>query len=361
MADYYDLLGVSKDASAEEVKKAYRKMAHKYHPDKEGGDEEKFKEVNEAYQVLGNAEKRAQYDQFGQTFDGGGGGGGPFGGFGGQNVHVDFDGIGDIFETFFGGGGSRGGRRQRVRRGSDVSVDVTLSFEESATGLKRDISHRIYQECSHCHGNGAEPGTPIETCDTCSGSGVVTQARQTPLGVFSQQSVCPTCHGEGKKAKTPCTVCKGEGRELRERTLEIDIPAGIADGQAIRIPGKGEMPARGGVPGDLFVTIHVQKAEGMQREGNNVVSDVRIPFTGAILGAKISVKTLAGDKEIEIEPGTQPETVVTLSGQGFPSLQGAGRGDHLVRVHVDIPKKISRKQRELLQEFKKAKKKGVFG
>lgn len=363
MADYYDILGVSKDASSEEVKKAYRKMAHKYHPDKEGGDEEKFKEINEAYQVLGNDEKRAQYDQYGQTFDGAGGGN-PFGGFGGQNVHVNFEdlgGIGDIFDTFFGGGAARGSRRQRVRRGNDVPVDVTISFEESAAGHKQDITHRIYQECSQCHGNGAEPGTPIETCQTCQGSGVVTQARQTPLGVFSQQSVCTTCQGEGKQAKTPCTVCKGEGRQLRERTLEVDIPAGIADGQTIRITGKGEAPARGGVPGDLFVTVHVQADKEMRREGNNVVSDVSIPFTGAILGAKVTVKTLGGEKEIEIEPGTQPEATITLSGQGFPSLQGTGRGDHLVHIHVEIPKKISRKQREILQEFKSTKKKGLFG
>ncbi|MEX1112716.1 MAG: molecular chaperone DnaJ, partial [Candidatus Andersenbacteria bacterium] len=361
MADYYETLGVSRDASAEDVKKAYRKMAHKHHPDKEGGDEEKFKEVNEAYQVLGNQQKRQQYDQFGQTFDSGGAGG-PFGGFGGQNVHVNFEdlgGIGDIFESFFGGGGTR--TRKRTRRGSDVPVDVAISFQESAQGLQREITHRIYQSCSHCQGNGAEPGTPIETCPTCGGSGVVTQSRQTPLGVFSQQSVCSTCQGEGKQPKTVCSVCGGEGRELRDRTLTVDIPAGIADGQTIRISGKGEVPPRGGVPGDLFVTIHVKEDKQMRREGNNVVSEVQVPFTDAILGTQVKIKTLAGEKEITVEPGTQPGTQIRLDAAGFPSLQGAGRGDHLVRVRVDIPKKISRQQRELLEQFKQAKRKGLFG
>ncbi|MEX0650236.1 MAG: molecular chaperone DnaJ [Candidatus Andersenbacteria bacterium] len=358
MADYYETLGISRDASPEDVKKAYRKMAHKYHPDKQGGDEEKFKEVNEAYQVLGDEEKRRQYEQFGQTFEGTGAG--PFGG---ENININFEdlgGIGDIFETFFGGGG-RSRTRQRVRRGNDVPVDMIISFSESATGVQREITHRIYQTCSHCQGNGAEPGTPIETCATCSGTGVITQSRSTPLGVFSQQSVCPTCQGEGKQAKTVCSECGGQGRELKDRTLTVDVPAGIADGQTIRISGKGEVPARGGIPGDLFVTIHVASDKYMRREGNNVVSEATIPFTDAILGTNISVKTLAGDKEITIASGTQPETTVRLQGQGFPSLSGSGRGDHIVTVHIDIPRKLSRKQKELLEEFKKSKKKGLFG
>ena len=359
MADYYDILGVSRDASKEEVKKAYRKLAHKYHPDKDGGNEEKFKEINEAYQVLGNEQKRSQYDQFGQTFEGGN----PYGGFGGgaEGFNVNFDdlgGIGDIFETFFGGGRTRG---RTVRRGADIPVDLTISFKESADGTSQEIRHRLYQTCTHCKGNGAEPGTPIVDCPTCGGSGTINQTRQTPFGVFAQRAVCTTCQGEGKQAKVVCTVCRGDGRELRDRTLVIDIPAGIHDGQTIRVNGQGEAPARGGIPGDLYATIHVKPEEGLRRDGDNVRSSVHISFVDAALGTDVKVKTLEGNKTVNIVHGTQPLSEVRLEKLGFPRLGTKAKGDHIVTVHVEIPKRLSGKQKKLLQEFEAAGKKGFFG
>lgn len=356
MADYYETLGVSRNASKEDIKKAYRKMAHKYHPDKDGGDEEKFKEINEAYQVLGNEQKRSQYDQFGQSFDGGN----PYGG-GFQGFNVNFDdlgGIGDIFETFFGGGRTQG---REVRRGADIPVDLTISFKDSATGTKQEIRHRVHQTCSHCKGNGAEPGTPIVDCPTCGGTGTVSQTRQTPFGVFAQRSVCTTCQGEGKQAKVTCTVCRGEGRELRDRTLVVDIPAGIHDGQTIRVNGQGEAPLKGGIPGDLYATIHVKPEEGLRRDGDNVRSDIKVSVVDAILGTSVKVKTLEGSKSIEVPHGTQPLTEIRLERLGFPRLGTSARGDHVVTVHVEIPRRLSGKQKKLLQEFQAAGKKGFFG
>ncbi len=355
MADnYYDILGVSKDATSEDIKKAYRKLAHQYHPDKQGGDEEKFKQINEAYQVLGNEEKRSQYDRFGQSFDGSGGG--QYGNFYGQGVNFeDLAGFGDIFETFF--GGSRGGRPSRqTRRGDDIQVDVEITLPESATGVKKEISHRLYQQCSHCKGNGAEPGTPIKTCATCGGQGMTTITRQTPLGIFRQQTICPTCKGEGKMPETVCSVCKGDGREWQQRTLEVDIPAGIANGQNIRISGKGEYPSGGGVSGDLYVQVHVQLMKGVKRKDNDAHSSANISFVDAALGVTTSIPTLKGNKELPIPAGTQPESQIRIKGEGFPDIHSGRVGDHIVTVHVEIPKKLSRKQRKILEEFKTAKK-----
>lgn len=357
--DYYDILGVSHTATSDEIKKAYRKKAHQYHPDKDSGDEEEFKQVNEAYQVLGNDTKRRQYDQFGQTFDGAGNNpfGGGFGGFQGFNVD-----LGDIFGEFFGGRQGRGGVRQQVRRGADVQVDTTISFVESAQGKSQDITTRLYQTCEHCHSNGAEPGTPIETCATCQGSGTITQSRQTILGVFAQSTPCPECYGDGKIAKHPCSECRGEGRTLQTQNLEVSIPAGIFDGQAIRVTGKGEAPPRGGVPGDLYVTVHVQPSSEFTREGNNVRSRVSISFPDAALGTKVSIPTLTGEEQLKITAGTQPGTEFRFESGGFSDLNGGGKGDHIVTIQVEVPKKLSRQQKQILEDLRSAKsRKGLFG
>ena len=359
--DLYQILGVSRTATQEEIKKAYRKLAHKHHPDKKGGDEEAFKKVSGAYEVLSDTQKRAQYDQFGSTD--GSAGQGPFGGGGfsqgGFTINMDdLGGMGDIFETIFGGSGA--GRRRGRPRGRDVEVDVEISFRESANGLTREIEHRIFTVCSKCKGNGAEPGTPIVTCDTCKGQGTINRTHQTPLGAFSQRMVCGVCQGEGKTAKTPCSVCNGEGREKTNRTVSVSIPAGIADGQSIRLTGKGEAAPRGGDAGDLYVHIHVLPDKVLARDRNDVRSTVAISFADAALGKEQEITTLTGKKIIDIPAGTQPGAEIRLHGEGFPKLQGAGTGDHVVRVQVEIPKRLSRKQKELLEQFRKAPKKGIF-
>lgn len=356
MSDPYSILGVERTADAQEIKRAYRKLAHQHHPDKSGGDESKFKEINAAYQILSDDAKRAQYDRFGETVTGASGGAGS--GFGGFNVDFEDLGVNDIFEQFFGGG--RGQRGRSVRRGADVGIDLEITFIESAQGVAREVTTRLQQSCTRCHGNGAEPGTPIKDCATCGGSGHVNTTRQTMLGTFNQTSVCPTCSGDGKQAQTPCTECKGDGREVRERTLEIEVPGGIADGQTIRLAGKGEAPAKGGVPGDLFARVHVQPHSQLRRSGNDIHSTEGVSFAEAALGTSRTVTTLTGKETVTIPAGTQPGAELRLSRQGFPSLSGGGTGDHIITVSVIIPKKLSKKQRELLQEFDGAKKKGLF-
>lgn len=347
--DYYRVLGVERTASPEEIKRAYRRLAHQHHPDKTGGDEEQFKKISAAYGVLGDEGKRTQYDRFGTTFDQapGGAGAGDFGGF---NVHFeDIDGVGDIFEQFF--GGSRQGTERQVRRGDDVQIDVTISFIESAQGGAREVTTRLYQSCAHCRGSGAEPGTPIVDCATCGGQGTVSHTRQTMLGAFRQRVVCSTCRGEGKQAKTACRDCRGDGRQLTNRTLDISIPAGIADGQVIRLTGKGAVPVRGGIAGDLYVAIHVEPHPQLTRDGQFVRSTVTISFAEAALGVTKQVPTLTGEHELVIPAGTQPHAEVTLSGRGFPQLSGGRVGDQVVTVRVEIPRKLTRAQRQLLEQF----------
>ena len=355
MEDHYTTLGIERGASDEEIKKAYRDLAHKYHPDKEGGNEDKFKEVNSAYQVLGNKEKKSQYDQFGSAFENGGGGG-PFGG--GFSVNMeDLGDIGSIFDQFFGRSRSESSKE---KRGSDVNIDVTISFGESALGAKKEINHRIYQTCSHCRGNKAEPGTPINKCSTCDGEGSISKTRQTMLGVISHSVKCTSCYGEGSTVQTPCKNCRGEGRELKDRTLTVDVPAGIADGQAIRLSGQGEAPTGQGVAGDLYVTLHVQPHKALRREGDNTVSIINISFVDAALGTDVTVDTLDGPNQLTIPPGTQPGTNFTLTNLGFPSLRSSSRGDHVITVQVQIPKKLSRDQKHLLNQFRESKPKKHF-
>lgn len=362
--DLYNVLGVDRAATADDIKRAYRRLAHQHHPDKSGGDEEKFKHINAAYQVLSNPDKRANYDRFGATEDMGGGAGGPFSGFGTQGFNVNYEdlgGFGDIFEQIFGGARGATGRRAR-RRGQDVSVDVEVSFIESATRTKKQISLRLLTVCDTCQGNGARPGTPIISCATCGGSGTVSQTQQTMFGVFAQRTVCATCGGAGKVPKEPCATCRGEGRVRQQKTLAVTIPAGIADGQMIRLDGLGEAAPRGGEAGDLYVRVHLKPHPHLQRDGQDVLTSVTISFVEAALGTTVQVDTLAGKQAVDIPAGTQPGSRVRLPQAGFPSINSSSRGDEIVTVTVAIPKKVTRQQKQLLEEFKKSQtKKRFFG
>lgn len=351
--DYYQILGVERGASAADIKKAYRHLAHQHHPDKAGGNEEKFKQVNAAYQVLSDEQKRAQYDQYGQTFEGGGGGQG-FNGFSGFNVNMeDLGGFSDIFEQFF--GGRRSGAERAVRRGEDVAIDLTLEFHEPLTAVERDVVLTMWQKCNLCHGNGAKPGTPITTCKTCGGSGTVTRGRQTMFGTFAQTIDCSDCGGDGKKITTPCEECRGEGRVRARQELSITVPAGISDGQTIRLSGKGEFPPRGGLPGDLYATVHVKSHPQLRREATEVYYTAPISFVDAALGATIKIPTVTGVQPLEVPAGTQPGEKITVPGQGFPALQGTARGAAVITLKVEIPKKLSRQQKKALTDFKQAR------
>jgi molecular chaperone DnaJ len=360
--DYYNILGVDKAASADEIKRAYRKLAHQYHPDKEGGDEAKFKEINEAYQVLGNDQKRKTYDQFGTADFGAGGGAGPGGmnwedimrqgGFAGGGAQgVEFD-LGDIFSEFF-GGAARGGRRGRKQRGEDIQIDMDLEFREAAFGAKKTVELLRHIKCTHCSGNGAEPGTPIKECSTCSGSGVVDQIQRSVFGAIRTQAVCGTCNGQGKTAETKCTQCQGSGRQRVESKLEVDIPAGIDDGQTIRVMNQGEAGPHGAPAGDLYVTVHVRSHEGWQRDGDNVLSEAFVPYATLVLGGKITVDTLDGEVVVKIPSGTPTGKQLRLRGRGIQRLQGSGRGDHIIIAQADVPSRPSGKFKKLLKEMQK--------
>lgn len=361
--DYYKTLGVEKGASQDEIKKAFRKQAHKHHPDKKDGDEAKFKEVNEAYQVLGDEKKRAQYDQFGADFDQQGGFGGGMnwedfmrqargGGFQGGNVNFDFGGIdlGDIFGDMFGfGGGSRGGRR--TVKGRDIQVDVQLSFEEAVFGVEKEISLTKINACSVCSGSGAEPGTKTETCEQCNGQGKVRHVQQTMFGAMQSVSDCAGCAGSGQIAKEKCKHCGGDGSERSAQDLKVKIPAGIHDGANIRLTGKGEFPGAGGVAGDLYVLVHVERHKQFEREGDTINSEVTISYPQAVMGDTVEIETLEGAKKLVIPAGTQSHQQFRLKGLGVPHLRGSGRGDQYVKVIVNIPKKPSKKVKKLLEEL----------
>lgn len=364
--DYYEVLGVSKNASADEIKKAFRKAAVKHHPDKEGGDETKFKEINEAYEVLKDQQKRQRYDQFGHAGVGGASGGGSaggnpfegFGGFGGQNVHFDFGdgGLGDIFSQFFGGGQqqSRG-----PRRGRDIETHVTLTFEQAVFGVEETLVLDMDDECSHCKGTTVEPGHDMKTCPTCGGSGQTTQVVNTIFGQIQQASTCPECKGRGKVPEKVCTVCHGKGTERRKQELTVKIPAGIDDGATIRLRERGEAVGGGG-RGDLYVNIRVKAHKHFTREGDIILSEQHVSMIDAALGTEIDVETVDGIVRMKIPAGTQSGTDFKLSSHGVPHLRSESRGPHIVTILVDTPTKLSKKQKELLQEFNGSKKRGLF-
>ncbi|HYH74432.1 MAG TPA: molecular chaperone DnaJ [Candidatus Saccharimonadales bacterium] len=360
--DYYEVLGVGKSASADEIKKAFRRLAVQYHPDKEGGDEAKFKEINEAYEVLKDASKRQRYDQFGHAGVGGASGGGdPFGGgFGGQNVNFDFGdlGLGDIFENFFGGGGGRG--QQRQRRGRDVEARVEVTFEQAVFGTEVEVSLNLEDICSHCKGTTAEPGHELKMCDTCRGSGQVVNVTKTIFGNIQQASVCPTCRGTGKVPEKVCSVCHGKGTERRVQKITLKIPAGIDDGATIRLREHGEAIANG-PKGDLYVNIRVKPHKKFTREGDLILSEEHLHMVDAALGTEIDVDTVDGPVRMKVPAGTQSGTDFKLSNHGVPHLRGSTRGAHIVTVIVDTPTKLSKQQKELLEAFKNdSGKKGWF-
>lgn len=369
--DYYEALGVSRDATQDEIKKAYRKLAVQYHPDKEGGDEQKFKEISEAYEVLGDPEKRQSYDRFGHEAyqsaqSAGGAGADPFQGFGGfgGGQQFEFDlgdlDLGDIFGSFFGGGGGQRTRRQQPQRGRDVEARVTIDFEEAVFGTEKTVSLDLEDTCSRCEGSMAEPGSDTKTCDTCGGQGQVVQAQRTMLGTIQHATVCPDCHGRGSVPEKPCSECGGTGTKRSKHKINVKIPAGINDGSAIRLRGRGEAPSGGGpnaAKGDLYVHVSINPSKQFERHGKDIVSEVTIDMVDAALGTEINVPTVDGKKKLKIPAGTQHGQTFRISGSGVPHGRGDTRGDHLVTVNISIPKKVSGKQKELLQELRKHRKK----
>jgi molecular chaperone DnaJ len=367
--DYYNTLGVSKGASDDEIKKAYRKLAHKHHPDKAGGDEKKFKEINEAYQVLSDKSKRAQYDQFGQTFNQSGGGGGQgFGGFsagGGPTGGWDFSGFDfgsqggdfggsgfeDIFSDIFGGNFS-GGRRTRAKAGRDIQVDAEIDFFEMVHGAERNINLYKTVTCENCHGTGGEPGSHEETCPECKGAGKVKQTSRSFFGVVSQVVICPRCQGKGKTYSKKCHKCNGDGRMKADQNIKIKIPAGISDGQTISLSGGGEAGELGAQSGDLLVAVHVIPHSKFKREKNNITSSEEITFSQAVLGDKINVETINGQIKMKIPAGTQSGDIFRIKGEGVPYLERKGEGDQLVKIIVRIPKHLSREQKDLVDKLR---------
>ncbi|MDR0332922.1 MAG: molecular chaperone DnaJ [Dysgonamonadaceae bacterium] len=350
--DYYEVLSVSKTATAEEIKKAYRKKAIQYHPDKNPDNkeaEEKFKEAAEAYEVLSDQNKRARYDQFGHAAMGGGGYGG------GMSMDDIFSQFGDIFGGFgFGSGfGGRGGGR-RVNRGSDLRVKVKLTLKEILTGVEKKIKVKKYVSCSHCHGNGSENGNSTSTCHTCGGAGMVTRVTNTILGQMQTTSPCPTCHGEGKTITKKCSSCHGEGVVYEEEVISIRIPAGVSEGIQLSMSGKGNAARRGGINGDLLIAIEEEEDPNLVRDQNDVIYNLFLSFPMAALGGTVEVPTIDGVAKLKIEPGTQPGKVLRLRNKGLPSLNGFGTGDELVNVNVYVPEKLTDKEKQAIEEFKES-------
>lgn len=354
--DYYDILGVDKNADAQAIKKAYRKLAMKYHPDRNPDNkeaEEKFKEVNEAYEVLSDENKRRTYDQFGhEGVNGQGGFGGQ--GFGGQGFGGFEDIFGDVFGDIFGGGfGNSRTRRRGPERGSDIRHSINISFEEAAFGKKTSIKLNRSEECSECNGSGAKVGTSKKTCPTCNGAGEVRTVQRTPFGNIASSRICSTCEGEGEVIESPCPKCSGRGSTRKVKTIEVDIPAGIDDGQMIKLSGQGEIGSKGGPRGDLYLVINVERHPLFTREGNDIHFEMPITFVQAALGDEIEVPTLDGKVKYKVPEGTQSGTVFRLREKGIPRIRGNSRGDQYVKVVVDVPKKLNESQKDILREFAK--------
>ncbi|MCD8360662.1 MAG: molecular chaperone DnaJ [Acidaminococcaceae bacterium] len=354
--DYYDVLGVSKTATADEIKKAYRKLARQYHPDVNKDNleaAEKFKEASEAYSVLSDEQKRAQYDQFGHAAFGNGGAGGA-GGFGGFEGFGGFGGGGmkDIFDMFFDGQG-RGSRGFNAgpQRGADLRFDLEITFEEAAFGLEREISLYRDEQCPHCHGNGAGPGSKVETCPECHGSGEIRFTQNTMFGQMTNVRPCPKCHGEGKIISEPCKECRGQGTVKNNKKLKVKIPAGVDNGSRLRVAGEGEAGAKGGPSGDLYVYLYVKPHKFFERDGTTVYCEVPINIVQATLGAEIKVPTLDGQVVMKVPEGTQSGKVLRLKGKGIPRLRNGTRGDQLVRIKVVVPQKLNEKQKDALRKF----------
>ena len=348
--DYYAILGLEKNASEEDIKKAFRKLALQYHPDKNPGDkaaEDKFKEMNEAYQVLSDSDKRVQYDQFGTSdFNGqGAGGAGGFGGF------QDFGGFGDIFDTIFGGGFGGSSRSNGPQRGADLQYTMNLSFEEAAFGVTKEVEISRSEDCPKCSGTGAKPGTKPLTCDKCGGTGQVKSQRRTAFGSFVTVNACDKCGGKGTIVKEPCPECHGGGRVRRRRKITLKVPAGVDTGNTIPLRGEGEPGTKGGEHGDLFVNLNVLSHKLFKRDGIDVICEIPITFPQATLGAEIDVPTIDGVIKYNIPEGTQGGAIFKIKGKGIPRIRGYGRGDEIIRVIVEVPKKLNEKQKELLKQF----------
>lgn len=349
--DYYEVLGVSKDASADELKKAFRRAAVEHHPDR-GGDETKFKEINEAYEVLKDADKRKRYDQFGHAGVGGAGGGDPFGGAGGyQNVNFDFGdlGLGDIFNSFFGGGQSQGQRRPN--RGRDVETTIEISFEEAVFGTEAELSLNIQDNCEHCKGSTVEPGYELETCDECKGAGQVMTVTRTVFGNIQQAVICPKCKGAGKVPEKVCSACKGKGTQSSKQKVQLKVPAGVDDGATIRLREHGEAIANG-PKGDLYVNIRVRPHKRFTREGDLILSEEHVNMVDAALGTEIDVETVDGPVRMKVPAGTQSGSDFKLSNHGVGHLKGNSRGAHIVTIIVDTPTKLNRRQKQILEDFR---------
>jgi len=354
--DYYNTLGVSKTASEEDIKKAFRKLAHEHHPDKASGNEEKFKEINEAYQILSNKDKRAQYDQFGSAFADGGGfnaGQSGFSGFGGQGFNINMDDLGDMFgglgDIF---GFSQGRSSNTNNRGRDLEVTMNLEFKEAIFGAEKNIKLNKAVVCDRCGGSGHEVGAKVETCSTCQGKGHVNRVQRTIFGAMQVQSVCPDCQGEGQKASASCSKCRGRGVVNDASEIKVKIPAGIDNGETIRLSGQGEAGIKGASAGDLYLRIKVKPDNYFKRVDYNILSEQLINLTQASLGDKIEVKTIDGLVDLKIPAGTQSHKQFILRGKGVPRLQGSGRGDHLLTIKIKIPASLNRQQKKLLEELK---------
>lgn len=354
--DYYQILGVARSASPEDIKKAYYKLAHKYHPDK-GGDEKKFKEINEAYQILSSQEKKAQYDKFGRVFEQGAGSEPGFDfGFGwgrpGEGFEFDFGDLGEMMEDFFGFGAPR--RKKDFKRGKDIEIEMEIPLEDIIRGGEKEIALQKFISCSRCQGIGAEPGTNIKECFSCRGTGWVQQIKRTPLGSFTRSAVCPECGGEGFRPEKPCNVCKGEGRIRGEEQIRIFIPAGVDTNQVIKVERKGDAGKRTGKAGDLYIRILVKPHQVFKRKGDDLYIQIPIFFTQASLGDEIEIPTLEGGAiSLKVPAGTESGKILRVSGKGIPRFSGYGRGNMYVELVVKIPKKLTKEQKELLEKLRK--------
>ncbi|WP_314059898.1 molecular chaperone DnaJ [uncultured Vagococcus sp.] len=356
--DYYEVLGVSKSATDDEIKKAYRKLSKQYHPDinKEADAEDKFKEVSEAYEILSDPQRRAAYDQYGHAstdpnYGGGGFGGGGFEGFSGGG---SFGGFEDIFESFFGGGGGRSANPNAPRQGSDLQYSLNLKFEEAIFGVEKTVKFNREDSCSTCAGTGAKPGTKPETCSKCHGQGTINVERQTPLGRVMTRQTCDQCGGAGQTIKDPCNDCHGTGRVKKKHAVKVNVPAGVEDGQQMRLAGQGEAGVNGGPYGDLYVVFHVEESDLYDRDGSEIYYDLPLSFVQAALGDELEVPTVHGKVKLKIPAGTQTGTTFRLRGKGAPKLRGSGNGDQQVSVKIITPKNLSDTQKRALRDFAEA-------